>query len=32
MELMRMLRKGQIEGGAEEDGLRATDQFYALAS
>jgi hypothetical protein len=31
IEIMHMLRKGQLEGGIEE-GLTATEQFYALAS
>jgi transposase-like protein len=31
IELMHMLRKGQLEGGAEQ-GLSAADQFYSLAS
>ncbi len=31
IELMRMLRKGQLEG-SEVDGLSAAEQFYALAS
>ena len=31
IELMHMLRKGQLDGGIEED-LTAAEQFYALAS
>ena len=31
IELMHMLRKGQLEGGSEV-GLSAADQFYVLAS
>jgi hypothetical protein len=31
IELMHMLRKGQLEGGADQ-GLSAADQFYSLAS
>ncbi len=31
IELMHMLRKGQLEGG-EEAGLTAAEQFYALAA
>jgi hypothetical protein len=31
IELMQMIRKQQLEGGAEQ-GLTAADQFYALAA
>ena len=31
IELMHMLRKGQLEGGMEQ-GFSAAEQFYALAS
>ena len=31
IELMRMIRKGQMDGG-DEVGLSAADQFYALAA
>jgi len=31
IELMHMLRKGQLEGGMEQ-GFSAVEQFYALAS
>jgi putative transposase len=31
IELMHMLRKGQLAGGSEA-GLSAAEQFYALAS
>jgi transposase-like protein len=32
IELMRMLRKGQLDGGEETEGLTVAEKFYQLAA